>query len=389
MKSLIKWPGGKSSEFKYIEQFIPSYDRYIEPFFGGGAIFFNLPPGKAIINDRSKNLTLFYEFVKHKNEEFQAALNQYNDYWSALGIFFAKVYPSLLEQYMAYRTKSLAPETLISGMLQCLENNQALFLALFNHQIVGDNAGLFREIKKNFSDKVRRMIDLELKMQGRLKDEDLKDNMETGFRSGFYMHFRNLYNNIALQQPNTRQLSAAEKAANFYFIREYCYGSMFRYNSSGEFNIPYGGIAYNKKDFKKKIDFLFAPETAEYFFDTEICNMDFEACLNRLDLSENDFIFLDPPYDSDFSNYEGAAFDKSDQLRLANFLAKTSAKFILIIKKTDYVYGLYQGLKHLTIVSFDKQYAYNVRSRNNRNTKHLIITNCEAAEETDKLGHIS
>ena len=36
IKTLIKWPGGKAHEIKYIENLIPEYDRYIEPFFGGG-----------------------------------------------------------------------------------------------------------------------------------------------------------------------------------------------------------------------------------------------------------------------------------------------------------------------------------------------------------------
>ena len=51
MKPLIKWAGGKSSEIKHIERIIPEFNRYIEPFFGGGALFFDLEPKKAIIND--------------------------------------------------------------------------------------------------------------------------------------------------------------------------------------------------------------------------------------------------------------------------------------------------------------------------------------------------
>ena len=60
MTSLIKWPGGKSREYKNIDSLIPAYRRYIEPFFGGGAIFFQLRPEYALINDISKNLIHFY-----------------------------------------------------------------------------------------------------------------------------------------------------------------------------------------------------------------------------------------------------------------------------------------------------------------------------------------
>ena len=44
MKPLIKWPGGKSSEINQFLTLIPDYDRYIEPFAGGGAVFFHLNP---------------------------------------------------------------------------------------------------------------------------------------------------------------------------------------------------------------------------------------------------------------------------------------------------------------------------------------------------------
>lgn len=59
------------------------------------------------------------------------------------------------------------------------------------------------------------------------------------------MYFRKVFNDINLGKISNQSMQY--QAANFYFIREYCYGSMFRYNSKGEFNIPYGGMSYNKK----------------------------------------------------------------------------------------------------------------------------------------------
>ena len=56
MKPLIKYRGGKSKEIPYLIKHIPKYNgRYIEPFFGGGALFFHLKPQKAIINDINSN----------------------------------------------------------------------------------------------------------------------------------------------------------------------------------------------------------------------------------------------------------------------------------------------------------------------------------------------
>lgn len=66
MKPIIKYRGGKSKEIPQIMPFIPEFSgRYIEPFFGGGALFFHIEPEKAIINDINKNLINFYSGIKN------------------------------------------------------------------------------------------------------------------------------------------------------------------------------------------------------------------------------------------------------------------------------------------------------------------------------------
>lgn len=65
MKPIIKYRGGKSKEIPMIEKHIPEFSgRYIEPFFGGGALYFHLEPEKAIINDINSKLMAFYRFKR-------------------------------------------------------------------------------------------------------------------------------------------------------------------------------------------------------------------------------------------------------------------------------------------------------------------------------------
>ena len=218
-------------------------------------------------------------------------------------------------------------------------------------------------------DKIKRTVTNDKKAS--FSDDDLKNNLITGFTSGYYMYFRKIYNDINLGRNTS--VSKQYKVANFYFIREYCYGSMFRYNRQGEFNIPYGGISYNRKNFKEKIDNMFNNEVEDVFDGTDIYCTDFVDFLDNIELNSDDFMFLDPPYDTDFSNYEGKDFTKKDQERLAEALKKTKAQFILVIKNTEFIYSLYKDI--FQILTFDNQYTYNVRSRNNRNVEHLIITN--------------
>jgi DNA adenine methylase len=221
-------------------------------------------------------------------------------------------------------------------------------------------------------DKMLRTVKNEQKQA--FSSDDLKENLITGFTSGYYMYFRKVFNDINLKKIEAPDL--AYKIANFYFIREYCYGSMFRYNSKGEFNIPYGGMSYNRKNLKNKIENMFNEDVKNVFQNTHIHCADFEDFLEFAQLDSNDFMFLDPPYDTDFSDYEGMDFTKNYQERLANALKKTLAKFILIIKNTDFIHNLYKD--DFRIISFDNQYTYNVRSRNERSVEHLIITNIPA-----------
>ena len=65
MKPMIKYRGGKTKEIPHIMWYIPRFKgRYIEPFFGGGALFFYLEPRQAIINDINEKLIGFYKGVR-------------------------------------------------------------------------------------------------------------------------------------------------------------------------------------------------------------------------------------------------------------------------------------------------------------------------------------
>ena len=68
MKPIVKWSGGKTDELGEIMKHAPdTYDTYIEPFVGGGALFFHLAPEKSVINDIHPELVNFYSEIKNGN----------------------------------------------------------------------------------------------------------------------------------------------------------------------------------------------------------------------------------------------------------------------------------------------------------------------------------
>ena len=332
MKPLIKWAGGKSNEIKYVEKIIPKFNRYIEPFFGGGALFFDLEPKKAVINDISDELMTFYRLLKNgkAGEEFKKELYKYVESWERIDVYMKKFGNSFLNLYKKYRDDKITYEQFNKEIHKLFRKKIIPFNGLFKKEFCIDREGLLKEIKNNLLAKLKRTKE-KVDVKKKFDDLGIKKNIETGFRSGFYMHFRDIMNK---EKRKKIKLSKQKKVANWYFIREFCYGGMFRFNRSGDFNVPYGGIPYNTKDFRKKVEYIFSGKVRRILTKTRTENKDFEVLLKSLDLTENDFVFLDPPYDTEFSEYEENPFTKKDQERLAKTLLKLKAKWILIIKET-------------------------------------------------------
>lgn len=88
MKPFYRYLGGKQKELKYFRDLIPeSYDTYVEPFFGGGAVYWNLEPKKAILTDNDEGLINFLWFVKMMPELFNSVVK----FWPCTKEYFLKI----------------------------------------------------------------------------------------------------------------------------------------------------------------------------------------------------------------------------------------------------------------------------------------------------------
>ena len=95
MKPMIKYRGGKSKEIPNIMWYIPRFrGRYIEPFLGGGALFFYLEPREAIINDINEKLIKFYlgvrDYYPRLREELDEIEGLYAQYRNEFDLLKAK-----------------------------------------------------------------------------------------------------------------------------------------------------------------------------------------------------------------------------------------------------------------------------------------------------------
>ena len=237
----VKWAGGKRQLLPDLEKRIPKFKTYIEPFVGGGALFFHLQPPKAIINDFNKDLISAYISIKDDVE--------------------------LLIKY-----------------LSSYENNSECYYKI---------RGLDRT-------------------------------------------------------PSFKNMTNTEKASRLIYLNKTCYNGLFRVNSQGEFNSPFGNY---KTPNIVNAPTLLAVHNYLQHADITFLNGDFEIALK--DISKGAFVYFDPPYDpvsssSNFTGYTNLGFGKSEQIRLKNvcdMLNMKGIKFLLSNSATPFILDLYKEYK--------------------------------------------
>ena len=294
MKPLVKYRGGKSKEIPHIEKHIPDFNgRYIEPFFGGGALFFHLKPKKAIINDINSKLMDFYKGVKLDFDNLKDAFSE-----------IEKIYKINRQKFEKLKAKTP------------------------NERVADDNETLYYQIRDMFND---------------LAEKKYSD------------------------------------ALLYFFINKTAYSGMIRYNSKGEFNVPYGR-------YKNINTSLVTKKHSQLLANTEIYNFDYKAIFEIA--GEDDFIFLDPPYDCVFSDYGNVeykdGFNEKSHTELANAYKELNCKALMVIGRTPLTEKLYG---EMIVDEYEKSYAVNIRNRFKSEASHILISNYgnEALKREPKL----
>ncbi len=261
LSPIVKWSGGKGDEIESFIKYIPKFDTYVDPFMGGGALYFYLNPQKAIINDIHVELIKLYKAVGNGD---RLKIKEFMD-----------LHPNEEDEYYKVRKMDLTNDTDI--------------------------------------------------------------------------------------------------AAQFYYLRKTCFRGMLRYNSDGKFNIPYGKyktINYSQLD---------NPEYETLLSRTEIYNGDFKDIFAKCDTPDH-FIFLDPPYDSKFTDYGYCSFGKKEHEELAKLFKNSKAKCMMVIGETDYITELY---KDYIVTKYPKKYKFKIHSGrvgDEINLNHLVICNYQIPE---------
>jgi len=356
----LKWPGGKSQELAAIAAAAPPLaGRFIDPFVGGGSVLLAIPAEIAAwANDAAEDLIELYRGAAEERWAFRHAVEGVAQAWDALRSF-EEVYRAIADDYLVGAS---GPAVVPSGRVRSL----SFVLALAGPGL--DDIFAAR-LTKDLPSKFERMRKIQVALARKLSDADLLDNVEGAVRAAFYMSIRARYNRARLSRTwNDVRL------ADFFFLREFAYAAMFRFNSRGEFNVPYGGVSYNGKSLADKLEVLFGSAMLARLRNTEWRCGDFETFLGEASPARSDFVFIDPPYDSDFSDYDNLPFGGSDQERLQGVLEGLTSSVMVVIKDTPMIRRLYRS-DRWRVESADKTYMWTIKSRNDREASHLTITN--------------
>ncbi|NEQ39002.1 MAG: DNA adenine methylase [Okeania sp. SIO3I5] len=150
------------------------------------------------------------------------------------------------------------------------------------------------------------------------------------------------------RSPKYKNLSKVKRAARIIYLNKTCYNGLFRVNSQGQFNVPFG--RYKKPNI---LDEAVLKAVSKYLNESEvkILNVDFAKAVK--DAKKDDFIYFDPPYDpvsdtASFTGYDINGFNKDEQKRLKEVfdeLTDRGCQVILSNSQTDFIMDLYQDYR--------------------------------------------
>lgn len=244
-----KWTGGKRQLLVELNQNLPKkFNTYYEPFIGGGALFFDLAPKNAVINDLNSDLMMCYLAIRDNVEELIDVLN-----------------------------------------IHAKNNSKEYYLSV------------------------------------RAADRDEKYD----------------------------KMSEVEKAARMMYMLRVNYNGMYRVNSKGQFNVPYG--RYKNPNIVNE-ELLYKINKYLNVSNVEILNTRFEHAVSHA--KEGDFVYFDPPYipvsaTSSFTSYTKDGFTLKDQEMLRDVFVELDKKGVYVMlsnSSNPLVFELYKDYVNTTII---------------------------------------
>ena len=182
---------------------------------------------------------------------------------------------------------------------------------------------------------------------------------------------KDFYYRLRAVEPS--ELSPVQRACRFIYLNKTCYNGLYRVNSKGRFNVPYG--RYRNRTICDEVGLRQASRTLK---GVTIMAADFEESVRSA--TGGDFVYFDPPYhplseSSNFTGYIPDGFGDVEQSRLARVARELSARGVYVMisnSDTEFVRSLYAGFR---IERVWARRSINCKQDRRGPVSELIITN--------------
>jgi DNA adenine methylase len=202
-------------------------------------------------------------------------------------------------------------------------------------------------------------------------------------------HSKEYFYAVRSTQPN--RLDSVNKAARFIYLNKTCFNGLYRVNSKGQFNVPFGDYD-NPSIFDKNTLF----QASQLLQDVHLQVSTFEKVLDFA--GKDDFVYFDPPYiplskTSSFTRYSKSDFTMKDQKQLSEvFETLDSRGCFVMLSNSDHALTreLYRHYKKNTVIVRAKRMINSVGSKRGA-INELIVTNYSPPDkvETSLLSQVS
>jgi DNA adenine methylase len=152
------------------------------------------------------------------------------------------------------------------------------------------------------------------------------------------------------RESRYKNFSKVKRASRIIYLNKTCYNGLFRVNSQGQFNVPFGNYGnpniVNEVILRAVSHYLNVPGV-----DVRFLNVDFEVAVKEA--KKDAFVYFDPPYypisnSASFTGYSLDGFNERDQIRLKELcddLHIRGCKFLLSNSDCGFIRDLYKGYK--------------------------------------------
>ena len=185
----------------------------------------------------------------------------------------------------------------------------------------------------------------------------------------FYYKIRNKDRN----KNAYNKLADYTKAARTIYLNKACFNGLYRVNSKNEFNVPFG-----KKNKVNTYDGSNLITVSNYLTlnNIKICNEEFEKSVKTA--KKGDFVYFDPPYDSDtstFNSYTEEGFGKEEQKRLAKVFKELDKKGVYVMLSNHNTVLVNELYKDYNIHVIEAKRNINSNGKKRGKVEEVIITN--------------